>query len=224
MTDDPPPTAAPPPSLTHRLLGGLGALLVRLLALTLRIRINDRAGLAGRAPDAAVMWIFWHNRILIVPSFWRLYCHRRKGGSAMTSTSKDGEWIAQLVSRFGIRPIRGSTSRRSLGAIKEISSILRRGEDVAITPDGSRGPKYELKPGVLIAARLGRAPIVPMGVEYSRFWQLKSWDSFRIPKPFSAVEITLGPLVEVAATATEEEFEVERQRVERALLAVTNTL
>ncbi len=221
--------AAPPPAsvvrapLAQRLLGGLGALLVRLLVLTLRIRIVDRAGLGARAPDSPVIWLFWHNRILIFPHLWTRYFGHRKAGAAMTSTSKDGEWIAQLVSRFGFHPIRGSTSRRSLGALREIIGFLRAGGDVGITPDGSRGPKYELKPGVVAAAQLARCPVLPVGVEYSRYVTLKSWDAFRIPLPFSRVDFTLAELVEVPRTKDDAAFETERVRLEKALMAVTTT-
>lgn len=218
-----PSTPAPPPSFLQRLAGRLGAGLIRLLCKTLRFEVDDQAGLLRRDPHDPVIWIFWHNRLLVVPYMWQGIIGSRPGGAGMTSTSKDGEWIAQLLQNFGIQPIRGSPSRRGLGALKEILAVLKRGEDVGITPDGSRGPKYRLKAGVVIAAQLARRDIIPMGVEYSSYWATRSWDGFRIPKPFSRVKFTYGPMLQIERTTDDAAFEAERVRLEAALMAVTLT-
>lgn len=217
-----PPAPPQPATFAQRLAGRLGAGLIRMLCWTLKFEVDDQAGLLQRSPTDPVIWIFWHNRLLVVPYMWRGVIRVRQGGAGMTSTSKDGEWIAQLLLNFGIQPIRGSPSRRSLAALKEIAAVLKRGEDVGLTPDGSRGPKYHLKAGVVKAAQLSRRDVIPLGVEYSSYWQTRSWDQFRIPKPFSRVKFIWGKVLRVERTADEPSFEAERARLEAALMAVTH--
>ena len=95
--------------------------------------------------------------------------------------------------------------------------LIEQGFDVAITPDGPRGPLYHLNPGVITLAQKTGALIMPIRVHYSRCWRLKTWDAFEIPKPFATVTIVLLPLYRVAATSSDEEFEPERARLERVL-------
>ena len=98
--------------------------------------------------------------------------------------------------------------------------MLKNGVDIAITPDGPRGPRYRLNPGVLKVAQQTGVGVMPINVEYSRCWQLKSWDGFMIPKPFSRADITLGEIYPVRKTETPEEFEAERLRLEAAMNAL----
>ena len=199
-----------------RLLAALGTVLVRILLATLRVRIVDRVGLLGQPQDRTLIWIFWHNRLMLFPHLIERYLHQRNT-AALTSASKDGEIVASFLASFKVRSIRGSSSRRGAAALIEMKSLLAQGWDVGITPDGPRGPRYHLNPGVLKLAQKTGIPVLPANVEYSRYWRLKSWDGFMIPKPFSRVEITMGELVEIKATATDEEFEQERLRLEGIL-------
>ena len=96
--------------------------------------------------------------------------------------------------------------------------LIGQGYDVAITPDGPRGPRYHLNPGMITVAQKTGALVMPIQVSYSSRWQLKSWDAFQIPKPFARVDITLLPLEHVAATTNENDFEMERQRLEKILV------
>jgi hypothetical protein len=140
-----------------------------------------------------------------------------RAGAALASQSKDGEIIAAFIDRFGLRPIRGSSSRGGGRALVEMKRAFDSGFDVAITPDGPRGPRYRLNPGVIKLAQLTGGTVLPMHIEYSRCWRLKSWDGFMIPRPFARVEITFDTLHRVNATANEAEFEAERLRLEQAL-------
>jgi len=199
-----------------RLIARFGSLLVRALIFTLRIRIDDRAGVLGQPPEPRLIWLFWHNRLFLIP--WLL--QRKLGqrpGAALTSASKDGDYLAAFIECFKVRPIRGSSSRRGVAALLEMKKMLETGVDVAITPDGPRGPRYHLNPGVLTLAQKTGVQIMPINVEYSGYWQLKSWDGFMIPKPFSRATITLAPLYTVAKTDRAETFEAERARLEQAL-------
>ena len=136
---------------------------------------------------------------------------------ALSSTSRDGELIAQYIGRFGIGPVRGSATRRGSVALREMATLLKRGHDVAITPDGSRGPLYEIKPGLVLLAQLTGAPVLPISFEYSRAWRLRTWDRFVIPRPFSRVTLRVGEPVHIARTQDQEEFEVQRKRCEDAM-------
>ena len=119
--------------------------------------------------------------------------------------------------RFGIGSVRGSSSRRGSTALREMAAILAAGGDMAITPDGPRGPKYRLNPGVVKLAQITGAPIVPLHIAYSRYWEIRSWDAFRIPKPFARVTTTFGPLHCVPPTTNDAAFEAERARLEAVL-------
>lgn len=199
-----------------RLISGAGAWLVRLVVATLRIRVEDQAGVLGGPSEPRLIWVFWHNRLFVIPHLLNRYLPNRRG-SALTSASKDGEILAAFLQRFHIRPIRGSSSRRGVAALLEMRRFIREGYDVAITPDGPRGPRYHLSPGAITLAQKTGALVMPIRVEYSRFWQLKSWDGFQIPKPFTRVNITLLPLHPIRQTKDEAEFEAERARLERVL-------
>ena len=200
-----------------RLIASAGSLLIRLLYATLRVRIEDHSGaLNPEAAGVRQIWLFWHNRLFMIPPFVERRARFRKG-AALTSASKDGDLMAAFLENFGVRAIRGSSSRRGGLALLELASALEQGYVVAITPDGPRGPRYKLNRGVVLLAQKTRAEVVPVSIEYGKFWQLKSWDGFMIPKPFTTAEISIGEPIPVRETSSEDEFEAERLRIERAL-------
>ena len=178
--------------------------------------------LRARVAGGPFILVFWHKRLLLVPVVWNRFFarHRRARGMALTSASRDGELIAQFLNRFGIGPVRGSATRRGSVALRELARLLQGGHDVAITPDGSRGPFYEIKPGLGRLAQLIGRPVLPISFEFSRAWRLQSWDRFLIPKPFSTVTLRVGELHTVARISTDEEFERERQQCQQAMMAI----
>ncbi len=221
-TDTPLTTAAVIGGRREYWIAFAASLLLRLLVLTLRVRVEDPARLRRMREGGVFIPVFWHNRLLLIPVVWNRFFarHRPVSGMALTSTSRDGELIAQFLKRFRLEPIRGSATRRGSTALREIVRFVRRGHDVGITPDGSRGPVYEIKGGLVLLAQLTGAPVLPFSFEYSSAWRLKTWDRFIIPKPFSRVTFILGDLHGVRRTNTPEEFEVERARCQEAMLAV----
>ena len=86
--------------------------------------------------------------------------------------------------------------------MRELATLLRRGHDVAITPDGSRGALYEIKPGMILLAQLTGAPVLPISFEFSRAWRLRTWDRFAVPKPFSRVTLRVGECLDVPRTSS----------------------
>lgn len=183
---------------------------------TLRFRFMDPAGVRTNPPAEPLLWAFWHNRLLISAYMFQRFFPARRG-AAMASQSKDGEIISAIISCFGLRPIRGSSSRGGGRALVEMKRAYDDGFDVAITPDGPRGPRYHVNPGIVKLAQITGGRIFPMHIAYSRCWRLRSWDGFMIPKPFATVTITLDRLHSIPATASEEEFESERGKFEQLL-------
>ncbi|XHR28091.1 MAG: lysophospholipid acyltransferase family protein [Chthoniobacteraceae bacterium] len=183
--------------------------LVRALALTLRWRVDDRCGFSTRSHP--IVGVFWHNRLLMVPIFYKRFSGGRKG-YGLTSPSKDGSIVAGVMERFNIGNVRGSSSRRGATAMREMAAVMEAGHDIAITPDGPKGPRYCFHPGALKLAQLSGVPLVLVHIDYSRYWEVKSWDGFRIPKPFARVDVVFGQMHWIPADLSEEAFEAERQR------------
>ncbi len=194
----------------------LAVFLVRALALTLRWRVVDRCGFSTRSQP--VVGVFWHNRLLVVPVFYNRFSGGRKG-YCLTSPSKDGAIVAGVMDRFNIGSVRGSSSRRGATAMREMAAVLEAGNDMAITPDGPKGPRYFFHPGALKLAQLSGKALVLVHVDYSRYWELKSWDGFRIPKPFARVDVVFGEMHQIPADLSEEAFEAQRKRFEAELAA-----
>ena len=190
----------------------LGALALRALAGTLRVRREEAPVAPLWAARAPVIYVVWHGRILLLPY---LYGHR--GAHALTSRSRDGELVARWIRGFGLEPVRGSSSRGGGAALRELTRALRAGGEVVVVPDGPRGPREVLKPGVIALARLSGAPIVPMAVGASREWRLRSWDEFRIPRPFARCVVRFGEPMRVARAADRAGEEATRKDVEAAL-------
>jgi lysophospholipid acyltransferase (LPLAT)-like uncharacterized protein len=197
-----------------RRIGLVGSLIMRLWCRTLRFRFTDHAHvLRSPNPEKPLLWAFWHNRLFIMGYLFRRFFPGRPG-AALASPSKDGEIISALLERFGIESVRGSSSRRGAAALIEMKRTLQRGSVMAITPDGPRGPKYHVNPGIIKLAQISGGSILPVHVHFSNYWTLKSWDGFRLPKPFSTVHVTFHPVHTVAETGSEPEFESERERFE----------
>lgn len=166
---------------------------VRLLATTWRIRTeHEERWRALLAAGRIHVFLLWHEALL--PLLWH---HRNQGVVIVVSEAREGQYLADLGTLLGYRLVRGSStrgaSRALLGAVRE----LRDGHSVAFTPDGPRGPRRELKPGVVAAAQRAGAMIIPVHAEATRAWRLHSWDRFLIPKPAARVTVRYGRPFEV---------------------------
>ena len=190
----------------------LGSVIIRALAITWRCRITNAAAWRElRSRRQPFIFAFWHGTML--PLVWT---HRGEGVSVVISEHRDGEIIARIVESFGFKTIRGSSSRGAARALIGIVRVLERGSEVAVTPDGPRGPARRFASGALVAAQRVGVPIVGIGVVASRAWRLNSWDRFMIPKPFSRVQIAYT-LPTSVATASAREAEGEAPRFESLL-------
>ena len=200
-----------------RWLVAFGFRLLQLWGRTLRYEIDDRAGVVGRSVTENYIGALWHNRLLVFPLVLRRFFPERHG-AALISASRDGDLLADAVRRFGYDVVRGSSSRLGASAILRLTQVLASGGDVVITPDGPRGPAYELGPGIIFLAQKSGAAVVPMNLEYSRCWRLGSWDRFIVPRPFAKVRVLINRPHRVKSTVTPEEFESERLALQDAMM------
>lgn len=132
--------------------------------------------------DRPMVFVFWHNRLFFTARLLALFRPKRPV-VGLVSASRDGALFAKFASFLGVQTVRGSSSRLGREAVHSLIQAVQAGNHVVVTPDGPRGPIYDMKPGCLLAARRTGTPIVLVGVECRRCWTLRSWDRFRIPWP-----------------------------------------
>jgi lysophospholipid acyltransferase (LPLAT)-like uncharacterized protein len=202
-----------------RWLIAFGVQLLKLLGRSVRYEIEDRAGIVGQPVASNFIGSLWHNRLLIFPLVLRRFFPYRHG-AALISASRDGELLSDAIRHFDYDVIRGSSSKLGASALLQLSDVLAAGGDVVITPDGPRGPAYELGPGIVFLAQKTGKAVLPINMEYSSCWRVKSWDRFIIPKPFSKVRVIIGHPETIKSTANDSEFESERLRLQNAMLSL----
>lgn len=205
------------------LVGWVGSFLIQVIGPTLRIEVTDESGMLAD-PTAAPPTIFaiWHNRMFLMPYLYGRYMPGRRA-TCLVSASQDGEMIARILKIFGIGAVRGSSSRRAKEAYRELVETLKRGSDIAITPDGPRGPCYQAHVGVVGLAQLSRSPLIPVSYELEWKIELPSWDRFIIPLPFSRCKLRLGKSIASAKSDGEDSLELTRLELEQKLCALNNS-
>jgi len=217
-------TVPHPPKWHQRLAALLIYVAIRCLAFTIRFRVDEDSVFLSKLPPEKIIFAIWHNRLVLSLIIYHRYVTRRdqqRKLAAIASASRDGGLVASIIELFGVVPVRGSSSRRAAQALREMVALAERGYDLAITPDGPRGPRYTLPEGVIATAQLSGLTIVP--VAYHLNWKicLKTWDRFQIPLPFAHCEITTGTMVRVPSSISAAERETLRQQVEANLRAIT---
>jgi lysophospholipid acyltransferase (LPLAT)-like uncharacterized protein len=193
------------------------AFIVRLLGRSLRLEVVDPHHLLDAHQTKPYVFAFWHNRLLMMPY---LYPHLLPGRrlTVMMSMSRDGQITTGLAKRFGIQAARGSSSREGMKAFMTLARKLKtEGGDVAITPDGPRGPIYSMHSGILQLAEAGGVPITPVTCHYENKWELASWDRFQIPKPFTKCRLVVGEPVYVPEGATEQQIQEAGEKLKKIL-------
>jgi lysophospholipid acyltransferase (LPLAT)-like uncharacterized protein len=197
--------------------GALGGVLLDALLGTTRIEaLNTEAYEVHERAGRPVVFALWHGRLL--PPTYR---HRHKRIVTLASQSGDGEYITRILHHWGFHVVRGSSSRGGDTALRELIRLVRGGRSVAVTPDGPRGPREKLKPGVLQIAQLTGAPLVPVASAASRAWWFESWDRFLIPKPFARVRIMYGDAFLIPRRADTAELASLAERIEARIAALT---
>ena len=202
-----------------RALGFGIAILVRVWIGTVRYRYRplgenvdpNRRNLRGR-----YIYAFWHENLLM-PA----YHYSRPDIWVLISQHADGELISEACRRLGFRTVRGSTTRGGAAAVRELLDVSSRGH-LGVTPDGPRGPRRRVQPGLVYVAAKTGLPIVPAGFAYDRPWRARSWDRFAMPRPWSLATCVTDDRIVVPPDASRAELEDHRRGVEEMMLRVTD--
>ena len=223
------PAAERPPSHERRRPGralatsgpamALGRGLVRVLAASLRLREFRAPGVEARwQAKQPVIYTVWHGRILLLPYLYG----RRFRIHALTSRSRDGEVLSRFVQGFGIRVVRGSSSRGGARALLALARAARDEDaDVLIVPDGPRGPRHVAQGGATMLAKVTGMPMVPVAFAAAPCSVLRSWDAFVVPHPFARAVVLFGEPIAVPRDADRDVLEAKRRELEAALRGIT---
>ena len=201
------------------LIAWVGALYLRLVYKTTRWRFEGFETLTSYCQQKQPFIVcFWHERLLMGALAWR----QPQPFYMVISASRDGQLISETVAHFGMKTIAGSSKHGGTAALKTMLSLLKAGSAVGITPDGPRGPRRKVQPGVLIAAQMAKVPIVPFAYTTSSRQLLSSWDRFMLALPFGRGIMAFGePL---PPPASQEDFPAWAERIEETLNTLTDRL
>ena len=192
--------------LRHRIVQ---AVLARLLGLylafalaTTRWRFEGTEHIAPLFAGSPAIIAFWHRRLPLMATLWIFVrqeprVRARQRVHVLVSRHADGRFIGDVVSRFHVGVVHGSSSRGGAAGLRSLLRLLQGGDFVVITPDGPRGPAGEAAPGVAQLAGLADAPVLPCAAQTSRHWTLRTWDRMLVPKPFGRGVVVCGPLIRV---------------------------
>lgn len=208
--------------LGQRLAARMFYMLLRMLRFTWRVYFSDPHGIMEAGRDRPLIFCAWHNRLAYVMIAIREDIQPKTGRrlAAMVSASRDGAFLVEILRAFDVEPVRGSTSRRGRQALLELSRQVKAGRHLGITPDGPRGPCYEIQDGILSLAQLTGLPIVPLGCQARRKVRFKSWDRFQLPWPLTRCDVAFGEPLEVPRKATDEQRNALKDDLKRRMMEI----
>jgi lysophospholipid acyltransferase (LPLAT)-like uncharacterized protein len=196
--------------LMFALVPPLVASLLRLLKMTIRTEtVGAEYLLSLDSQRERVIFPFWHDQLLLM-----VFAYPGRKAKLLVSRSRDGELLTRTMRIFKYDTVRGSSSRGGRAAFRELLKIAKTDADIVLTPDGPRGPRHEIKDGVLHLARLSRRPVVPVTFACSRGYRFRSWDRCLLPAPFSRGVYVLGKPIYYEDTGNIESF---RQQLQEAM-------
>ena len=203
-------------TLSFRFQATLMFIVIRLIGMTWRFRffgVENRVQASKLHPTGALAIAIWHENILPTA-----ISHRGQPFCAMISPSRDGEFVAYIFERLGFTSARGSTSRDGLSALDSIEGAVARGAYTSLAVDGPRGPRRRCKSGIVDLARRINVPVLPLRVVAEDMWIFhKSWDHFRVPKPFSRIVVRYGDAIPVPPETSGLAFGAIKRQVTDAL-------
>ncbi len=161
---------------------------------------------------------FWHGRLCFAPATWFLGKHPV---SMLISNHSDGQLISAVINKLHIQTIKGSTGKEGIKALKEVVDTVTHKHSVCLTPDGPRGPRFKASEGIIAAARLSGAPIIPAGLSYSHVKIIKSWDRFFLPFPFGRLAIVWGEPLYIPKEAKGDELKKYQKQLQNRLNNLT---
>jgi lysophospholipid acyltransferase (LPLAT)-like uncharacterized protein len=192
---------------------------IKVFSATWRVEFKQTINIPG-----PIIFCLWHNRLALCMKAYDKFGMKlwpAPGLAALISASRDGALLARVLKYFGVTAVRGSSSRRGRQALLELTTQLQEGCNVAITPDGPKGPRYKAQAGVIALAQITGAAILPVSMRIHGKWQTRSWDGFQIPWPFARCEIFVNTPLSVPREAEDAEREGLRQELERRLMEIT---
>lgn len=198
--------------LMHLFVPLLGFLLLRFIYGSSRKKFVIK----GEMPDEPVIIACWHGELGLPPFFMMYKLRKNRKNFMMISEHKDGELIARTMKYIGHDAVRGSSSRGGAKALLNAIKKLKEGYDIAITPDGPRGPRHQVADGIVAIAQRQKCKIVAVGFEASRYWQFNSWDKFTLPKPFSTITFYASEPFSIDGMEKEEAKQLIHDKLERA--------
>lgn len=187
----------------ERFLLWLLVVFIRTWGRTLRFKWGADVQAIIDGPIVPSVAVTWHNRLFVSPEFFRRHLKKRKVAT-LISASSDGGWLSGFFETLGIKPVRGSRYGRGAQAFREMIEANAAGYDISVTPDGSRGPLYDMKPGAVAMAQKTGAPIVLLSLNFNGAWRLKSWDKFYLPYPFSRIDVKVDRVGHVSELGTDD--------------------
>jgi len=191
--------------------------LILFYSWTLRLKIeNDKDWMDYRRNGGVVLLCTWHQQFFSAIFPFKNY--KTFNPSIIISQSRDGEIVAKIALRNGWNPVRGSSSKGGMEALKKIIANLKEKKLAAHIVDGPKGPSGIVKPGVIRLAHAANAVIVPFSVSAEKAWYFNSWDKFFLPKPFSKVFLRFGKMIKFDRVKDKEIFERQRMRLEELML------
>lgn len=203
--------------LKYNLIGLAGHSLIKLIFGTMNIRVIGFEAVQKLVESKKIIFAFWHSRLLMIS-----YLYQGWGAVNMVSQSKDGEIIARILNRQGYRIVRGSTSRGGARAMVNMIRILKEEECTgAIIPDGPRGPRYKVQPGVIALGKKTGYPVIPISYSALKIKVFDSWDRFVLPYPTTQGVFVYGNPIFVPEDSTHEEGKELCVRLEKELNRIT---
>jgi len=198
-------------------VAGATSLFIALIGRTLRVEFSWEEGSIGSMDNVYPgIYPFWHRCVL-----GATWIFRRRNFAVLTSRSRDGEFIARVIHRFGYVPVRGSSSRGGQRGLLEMDTFVKKGGGAAFTIDGPRGPRFVAKRGPVLLARTTGVPITAFYVAMEKPWVLNTWDAMVIPKPFSRAFVRVARKIFVPADASDEQLSAAHSEMQAALDRVT---
>ena len=200
-------------------LSYLGWRLIKFFSFSMDIRFIHKSRLDNlKQNEQSGIYTFWHNRLLMMPNI-----AIGQKVAIIISQHRDGEYISQVMERFGFIPVRGSSTRGGDAGFRQLVRKMRSGCYGAITPDGPTGPRYKLKEGVLFLSAFTGCPIIPAAFNSSRKKVLSTWDHFLIPYPFSKGVMVVGQPIYLSKADLNNQTKLKDTKsfVEQALIDIT---
>lgn len=214
-------------SFGRRLVYAIGMPILRLVVWGLHWTYRPQPMIGGEHAERvladsgrAYIPCYWHQQNLMCSVHLREWFRRGFRACFIVSASVDGEVPARMIRLWGADVIRGSAANTGALVLRDAREKLRDGVSIVTTPDGPLGPAFEFKTGIVLMARIGNAPLIPVASAADRAWYLDTWDHFMIPKPFARTVFAVGEPVEVPPKASMEELETIRAAMQQRIEAL----